>query len=383
MKTKPQPFSEETTSTVSGTSKRTFDFGTRRHVFTLVILLILVTRSLLSSRVDTLLSYYYPHQTYVSDQRINEAVDGAEILEAFDGVDEPIGKAAIFYNIFTAPGNSNATLKIVEEQLTTWRASNVANATLYYSLLGEKIELPCKSNEKCSLLLHKEEGNELDTLQELHRYCTNNPQDSVIYIHSKGSFHAKMENTLLRRLLTKAVFSDACTSFTTDDNSCNVCSARFSPLPHWHASGNMWMARCDHIHNLIAPKSFQEQVEKYVQEAVIHWRYAPSDEDSVSGRGRFASEHWVHTHPRIKPCDTYTPANYVWGYSLNLESDPKFERAKAPRFPRSHYVTLRKKPPEFAFSPWINLEYRLFELKSLYNETPPVDSWVWDFYLKQ
>jgi hypothetical protein len=206
---------------------------------------------------------------------------------------------------------------------------------------GEKIEMPCKSNEKCSLLLHKEEEDELDTLQELHKYCTNNPQDSVIYIHSKGSFHPKIENTLLRRLLTKAVFSDACTSFTTDDNSCNICSARFSPLPHWHAPGNMWMARCDYVHNLIAPKSFPEQVEKAVQGAVTHWRWKPIGEASM-GRGRYSSEHWVHTHPRVNPCDTYTPDNYVWGYSRKLESDPKLERAKAPRFPRSKYEIIRR-----------------------------------------
>jgi hypothetical protein len=61
-----------------------------------------------------------------------------------------------------------------------------------------------------------------------------------------------------------------------------------------------------------------------------------------SGRGRYSSEHWVHTHPRVNPCDTYTPDNYVWGYSRKLESDPKLERAKAPRFPRSKYEIIRR-----------------------------------------
>jgi hypothetical protein len=86
-----------------------------------------ITLWTLKSSSDSL-SLYLSHRESWSDVRVKEAAK----------VDEPIGKAAIFYNIFTAPGKSTATLEIVEEQLTTWRASNVANATLYYSLLEEK-----------------------------------------------------------------------------------------------------------------------------------------------------------------------------------------------------------------------------------------------------
>jgi hypothetical protein len=283
-------------------------------------------------------------------------------------------ETAIFYNIYTAPGNSKHTLGIVEEQLTAWRASKVANSPLYYMLLGEKIKMPCKRNEKCSLLEHKEVGDEVDTLQELHAYCTKNPQDSVIYIHSKGSFHDNEENTVLRRLLMNAVFSDACTSIKTDD-SCNICSARFSPIPHWHSSGNMWMAQCDYIRNLIPPKSFRTYVDKAVAGACRRWHWEMPPHPSLVGQERFANEHWVHTHPNVNPCDVYTTGDFSWGYvSVELDTNPKFVRARAPRFPRQNFGEIQRPT-------WINLEYRLFELRTMYNETPPADSWVWDFYL--
>jgi hypothetical protein len=289
------------------------------------------------------------------------------------------GKLAIFYNIFTAPGNSTLTLGIVKEQLTTWRASNVTNATLYYNLLGEKIHIPCKSNEKCSLLEHTENGDEIGTLQELHEYCKNNPQDAVIYIHNKGSFHPNEENTLMRRVLTKAVFLDACTGLKRDDNSCNVCSARFSPIPHWHSPGNMWVAQCDYIRNLIAPKLFPTHVDKAVEEAKRRWEWKVSHPSSL-GQGRFASEHWVHTHPNVNPCELYSSDHWVWGYTctLRLDVNGKFERARAPRFPISTYYRPYKQFKQLPM--WISLLYRLFELRMLYNETPTADSWVWDFY---
>jgi len=282
-------------------------------------------------------------------------------------------KTVIFYNIYTAPGNSKHTLGIVDEQLSIWRASNVANAILFYMLLGERIEMPCKSHEKCSLLEYKEVGDEGDTLQELHAYCTKNPQDSVIYVHSKGSFHDRPENAPLRQLLTNAVFSDACANMTTDSNSCNVCSARFSPAPHWHTPGNMWIAQCSYIQNLIPPKSFAAHVDDVVERARQRWRWKAPSLPYV-GQERFAMEHWVHTHPHVNPCDVVTTRDWAWGYS-SIPTSGTFEQARAPRFPRKVYRCIGHGHTQYA-----GLAYRLFELSVLYNASPTADSWVWDFY---
>ena len=40
---------------------------------------------------------------------------------------------------------------------------------------------------------------------------------------------------------------DAVTRKNTLGEPCDVCSLRFSPLPHQHVSGNMWLARCSYV----------------------------------------------------------------------------------------------------------------------------------------
>ena len=83
-------------------------------------------------------------------------------------------------------------------------------------------------------------GSEMLTLYSLWRYCKQNIGSKVIYLHSKGSFHPKRSNDLLRNLATRAALSKECSSIPS---SCNVCSSRFSPFPHPHSPGNMWLSR--------------------------------------------------------------------------------------------------------------------------------------------
>lgn len=35
---------------------------------------------------------------------------------------------------------------------------------------------------------------------------------------------------------------------------------------------------------------------------------------SCKGTGRYAFEHWIHSHPHDRPCDLYTTINFTWGY---------------------------------------------------------------------
>jgi hypothetical protein len=289
-------------------------------------------------------------------------------------------RIAIFYNVYSSPsdGNTIHTEKIVNEQLETWRRSGIArNATLFYALLGKEIDMPCTPEETCIRLENiNPKGSEEETLQALHDYCLAHVQDRVVYMHTKGSFHDSPQNTILRQFLTNAIFSDACLAFGTNDDECDVCSARFSPLPHWHTPGNMWIATCGHVRKLLAPKEFTRAVSRVVHEATktFHWR--PPNHLSHNGQDRYANEHWVHTHPQIKPCDLYT-GDYLWGYTLNLEVDGSFQRDCAPRFPRKKYGQMH---PQSAN--WTDLAYRLFEMYLLYQQVPSENSWVWDFYIQ-
>eukprot|EP00984_Skeletonema_dohrnii_P038784 scaffold42455_cov322-Skeletonema_dohrnii-CCMP3373.AAC.1 len=86
--------------------------------------------------------------------------------------------------------------------------------------------------------------------------------------------------------------------------SCDVCSWRFSPLPHPHNGGNMWAARCNYIRKLINPVMFPKSMAQL---------YHDAGNDPWIGTGRYAAEHWVHSHPTIQACDVST-SDYNWGY---------------------------------------------------------------------
>lgn len=53
--------------------------------------------------------------------------------------------------------------------------------------------------------------------------------------------------------MDRAIFSRQCLDLPRE---CSVCSARFSPVPHPHNAGNMWVARCSYIVKLIPPFEF-------------------------------------------------------------------------------------------------------------------------------
>ena len=118
---------------------------------------------------------------------------------------------------------------------------------------------------------HYATGNELLSLQALWDYCQPPSEDNpeaeyeyddprlVVYLHSKGAYTDTLQNTKLRYFLTATALSDDCrqglvqgggggaattgipiATQTTASNAqhesspprCNVCSGRFSPLPH-------------------------------------------------------------------------------------------------------------------------------------------------------
>lgn len=358
-----------------------------------------------------------------------------------------IERGVIFYNIYMPPSDRNPTkhemaLSIVKEQMAMVDASERArDMPIRYGLIGEeaasdKIEEICRGRDTarrrdCEQVAHREAGNEFVTLQPLYEYCRLNPTKWVTYMHNKGSFHPSPENDVMRRMITKAALSDECQTVTAD--KCNVCSNRFTPLPFLHSSGNHWTASCEYVSELIPPMYFfpamEELFDEKVQEVLSWindgkgWRdmypkaqgddkaedkateegneggkspptsikrfLKPSvkyvDATTFTGRGRFAMEHWVLSHPRQKPCDVY-PGKYAWGHT-DLPAPPGDDWTPVLRtaadFPRFGTLELFVIPPfaEAMEDPWYcRIESRLFEFKRLYGEEPPKDSWVWSFY---
>lgn len=217
----------------------------------------------------------------------------------------------VFYNVYVGPNQSDAA-NIVNEQSSQLarreHRGDVAFNIMAVTIGGYLPDLLDRC-QGCVRVASYTEGFEERTLQHLYAHCLASPTSRVMYIHNKGSFHNTRINEVLRRFLMKGVLSDQCLHMP---DSCNTCSARFSPLPHPHTPGNMWVAKCDYIIRLIPPKEFNRSMHNLLMSATGVPQLTPNS-DSGMGAGRFAFEHWVHSAPTVVPCDIYE-GPFLWGY---------------------------------------------------------------------
>ena len=228
----------------------------------------------------------------------------------------------IFYNVYIPddPDDSDRVIKkydramwIVKEQLGCRENSIFPKAPLHYITVGKDIgELEDCNN--CKRIKHYNNGNEIDTLSHLYEHCTIHQDEKVVYMHDKGSYHRTKENIRLRRLLNKAIFSEEClllktplannttTSALRSEESeceCNICSARFSPVPYHYMSGNMWVSECSYISKLMHPSNFTAAMDEMIRSASTEefGNVYKSYREWKLALGRYAGEHWITSHP--------------------------------------------------------------------------------------
>mmetsp|Transcript_18709 Transcript_18709/g.34874 ORF Transcript_18709/g.34874 Transcript_18709/m.34874 type:complete len:345 (-) Transcript_18709:331-1365(-) len=263
--------------------------------------------------------------------------------------------------------------------------SNATSATVHYVLLGNQnasdaVYNRCsKTGLACHQIQYQPTGSEDMTLQSLFDFCKDNTDSFVAYLHNKGSYHPSRQNHLLRKFLTKAVLSDECQSIGKTDSSCNICGARFSMLPHHHYPGNMWAAHCSYIKDLIPPKDFPQHMNRLVHS--IDEKYPGtfklrqlSQFGPNLGTGRFAFEHWVTSHPDMKPCDVYT-GRYRFGYQGITRSqiwEPQLQHAGW-----IPYTGFSQRWQPSVGREWYCGMGRLLEFLELYGKLPPKESFVW------
>jgi hypothetical protein len=158
--------------------------------------------------------------------------------------DPPGVTTNVFFNVFTKnAADEERVQSIIDEQLSFLIPGE---HKVSITSIGHRLsKLP---NE--TIRQHYTEANEGMTLHAIWDYCNsnNNHDTKIVYLHSKGSYHDTAENKALRMFLTKGALSKECANLP---DACNVCSSRFSPLPHAHTPGNMWLARCDYVAELI------------------------------------------------------------------------------------------------------------------------------------
>uniref|UniRef100_A0A7S2A067 Uncharacterized protein n=1 Tax=Ditylum brightwellii TaxID=49249 RepID=A0A7S2A067_9STRA len=266
-------------------------------------------------------------------------------------------RVPVFYNVYADVARISLATSIIKEQITQLRPEH----EVFIRSIGAAVKV-----ENATLIRHDEEGDETGTLGLLWQHCRNHTTDKVVYIHNKGSFHPSAANDKLRRFLTRGALSEECLSMPP---SCNICSSRMSPIPHPHTPGNMWLARCEYIKKLINPLEFNLRMVQV---------YNPKRKDnSCVGTGRYAAEHWIHSHPSNMPCDLSSD-DYTWNYDGVPTSDFEMKLEPAPQFEMKKY-----EKPTNGCGPiqGTMIKPRLKEYESLYpNETVPESWWGWKFF---
>ncbi|KAG7341596.1 hypothetical protein IV203_023549 [Nitzschia inconspicua] len=280
---------------------------------------------------------------------------------------------AVFYNLFVDPQAKELEIarvkRLVKEQLILKQSWH----KVYVNSIGLKVDCMFDNISDATLLKHFPEGSEIITLRSIYDYFQKYPTRKAIYLHSKGSYHPEPENEVLRQFLTRGALSEAAAN--ANPSQCNVVSSRFSPTPHPHTPGNMWLAHCNYIKDLIPPNEFtgrMAHVENITQTSHV---------DFYVGSGRYAAEHWIHSHPSVKPCDLYTDATYQWGYEgltgTSGANEGDFELKAAPRLPWSATET------GFMGEFGKHLKHRLAEYKFPYGILPDSSWWGWKLWREE
>jgi hypothetical protein len=336
------------------------------------------------------------------------------------------GVSVIFYNAYFAPDNEENGLRIVKEQLDQIAAKERPEPALdlftvkersvhvYFNTIGSPVLSPtflhrlCSPrNITCTLLNHYKEAHEEVTLQKLYDFC-HAAKDStrVTYIHNKGSLNSHGgTNELWRRHLTAAAISNEC--WDPPEDACNVCGLQFWPVWTTFFPGNMWTAKCDYVSKLLPPIGFEAKMKSMYHKAMTLQQTGaltngmfPTKRNALNddsrgffGVERFALEHWVGSHPSIRPCDVagdFAGNLTAWNQPSGGANESDFVWNMAPHAPVrpvSYWWPLSESKIDQVmahkgrrFREYFLLPGQLYKWIYLYNETPPIDSWALSWY---
>jgi len=327
-----------------------------------------------------------------------------------DGAPKTVPRT-IFYNAYFDPGNERNGLGIVKEQLDQISSFSSRNDdtqwAIYFNTVGAPIlnqtllsKLCNDRNLTCQHLQHHEKAFEEVTLQSLYDYCQRQPTLRVAYMHNKGSFHSfRGRNDIWRRHLTAAALNENC--WNPPNETCNVCGWQFFPVWTTFMPGNMWVSKCSYIRKLLPPTGFAARMQSLLETTMILQRdgvivnngYKRKFKKGMAFEGRyglkrFAYEHWIGTHPDLQPCDVTTTkgdiftfdhneSDFVWSMAPRQPIGLDYDYWQALRYPSFHAVL---KDKERRMKEYFLLPGMLHKWINLYNETPPLTSWVWSWY---
>eukprot|EP00523_Entomoneis_sp_CCMP467_P013071 CAMPEP_0168787700 /NCGR_PEP_ID=MMETSP0725-20121227/11941_1 /TAXON_ID=265536 /ORGANISM="Amphiprora sp., Strain CCMP467" /LENGTH=552 /DNA_ID=CAMNT_0008837925 /DNA_START=27 /DNA_END=1685 /DNA_ORIENTATION=+ len=337
----------------------------------------------------------------------------------------------VFFHAYAGPTpeNQKLTKRIVGMQLRLLETAIEENKdslqwTLQYGTVGQKgvvtpqlVDKTCKNVDRleCHYRGHAANGHEESTLQRMRDFCQANPNDVVVYIHTKGSLHETDFNKRWRRPLTMGAMRPTCLERLMDPDEsemvnfnettiCNTCGLQLYPLWNIMYPGNMFSARCDYVAKLADLNEYNQQMSDIVNMTLtndsmwsheLYQEHFAEDKEGVTGIGRYSNEQWIGSHPTVRPCDLMGQYTNLYPMARGLQRRPHFlPHAKARRAPRvplqrgnwyrfdaNMYTTAARKdartsaPYQYYLLP--GMLYRFF---NVYKVFPPDYSWIWDYY---
>ena len=329
--------------------------------------------------------------------------------------------------------------KIFKEQLAQVRRYARSHFStpikVYYNTIGQEGILPkdvqkdiCQEpNLDCIHMHHYDQGQEDLTLQNLYEYCQQPPppqqqlesrEDTrrVAYLHAKGSFHKTLYNNKNRVTVTFSVLNkclDILGNRTMQEGNaeaasgrtCDACGGMFLPIWGPFFSTNMWAAQCSYINKLIPPRDFAHRMQKMHEtlwgenasaaimaggdasmllqtrtttiKPLLRFNMMQDIGPYCMGTGRYGSEHWVASHPSLRPCDAR-------GVRLGTPVAPRqpltTETVSQLKLLNVQRILRVLQNEQLRWREYFLLPGYLYRTTFLYQTLPPPNSWVWSWF---
>jgi hypothetical protein len=252
----------------------------------------------------------------------------------------------------------------------------------------------------CVHMKHYDEGFEDLTLTKLHNYCHEHTEASVIYLHSKGSFHNRPNNTNnhWRRHMTMAVTSPACIH-GIHNTTCNVCGLYFFPMWNMMFAGNFFTTKCSYVQKLLPPTNYSKVMTAIVGDLLnassrlsslnLQYNLYNMKWDGFMGADRYAAELWSVSHPDVVPCDMSAVNDFLHWQRGHDSVDNELKWSLAPRyslwdgqwlFMEYDKREILARDRKSRMHEYVLLAGKLYTWLTIYHELPPDDSWVWEWY---
>lgn len=314
---------------------------------------------------------------------------------------------AVFYNIYISsnPLLAGVARSIVEEQLGqvgTSYAASAGDLTVYYTSIGAEIDAAwlgslcsARYNMTCRRVAHYASGDEALSLAKLQEHCHLHHDQSVIYLHDKGSLHPRHKGQdRWRRTMTAAATSRLC--LEPADDRCNACGMLFQPLPTNHFPGNMWTAKCTYINQLLTPAEYSARrpiVDAWMQTQTDLGIFARKSglfpmERHYVGRERYESEHWLGSHPALQPCDVSQEPYKDYWLEEQRDITKQFQFAMAPRHGiEADWIWYQYTADNTTLTDPARRKRDYFLLRGIiyrwivfYDQVPAAGSWIWTWF---